>query len=809
MQQCRTNIGEYETDVFPIKNLHQLSANYVLFEIIGLRDVDDDYDNNIQFIIETLSYKLKHPVTVIHRQNKPFLVVRDEKQVIASIPSEFLVKRSEIVYFKQVNESFPIDFAKYHSVKEIVLRFLQFDIQSNLNDLPTLWQPTSGDAFFNQEAYKVVNGISIYNGFFARVVEIPNGGLGVSIDVTKKYVSQEPLNVNVTRREFEKLGGSKPHYIYRYGNQKYELRSVRFNDLNATQLKFPRRGDNKIVTLLEDVRSKFGRAMPPEVAKLPDNASALTYKTNDNEERHAIAGLCYQVFDTEDRKVSKIHRQSILDPFYRRLFIRSAFSRFFKNIRFGNIKLEFDDTPVIIEKKKFEVPDTLFGGDALLTVNPNLGDATFTTMKDLGKARKALLMDKGCYTVATFQKQYFVVPETIFHMYGNREHFLSHLVEQVNKMHPSEVGWDPQVVVYDNRNKKDSVDIGFEILKQIKETVNDKKGGYAVVMLPSNVERIKRQHDQLAALVVSECLSEHNMTASIMHTETLEECFVYRSMNGSGTYQLRRESEGKYRRYVLGVAINQVLLNNERWPFVLNTPLNADLTIGIDVKKQIAGVTFVDKYSKNILTRLDKSSNKERLTVAQMVKMLVPNIILLKRHLGYAIETVVIHRDGRLFQREKEGIMQAINTLKEKGIVSMTCSVNIVEIPKHSVIPFRLFEVTENFDMRSVRNDNGKVLNPEIGSYVMINSREAFLCTTGREFKHQGTSIPLYVKYNTGDMEFEKILKDLYYLSCLPYSKPDDCSRFPITIRITDRRINILGSDFDFESLEILKSVNF
>jgi hypothetical protein len=124
-------------------------------------------------------------------------------------------------------------------------------------------------------------------------------------------------------------------------------------------------------------------------------------------------------------------------------------------------------------------------------------------------------------------------------------------------------------------------------------------------------------------------------------------------------------------------------------------------------------------------------------------------------------------------------------------------------------VPFRLFDVTEKFDIRAHRTDNGKVLNPEIGSYVMINKREAFLCTTGREFRHQGTSIPLYIKYNSGEMNFEKLLEDLYHLSCLAYTKPDDCSRFPVTIKITDRRINTLGSDFDLESLDILKSVHF
>jgi hypothetical protein len=125
------------------------------------------------------------------------------------------------------------------------------------------------------------------------------------------------------------------------------------------------------------------------------------------------------------------------------------------------------------------------------------------------------------------------------------------------------------------------------------------------------------------------------------------------------------------------------------------------------------------------------------------------------------------------------------------------------------MISFRLFDVTEEYDIKKERLDNGKVFNPEIGSYTIISKSEAFLCTTGREFRHQGSSIPLYVKYNAGQMSFDKLLRDLYYLSCLAFTKPDDCSRFPITIKITDRRINTLGSDFDFDSLEYLKAVNF
>ena len=799
----------YETDIFKIENLHELSANYVLFEIIGLNSNDDEYDINIQHIVKSLSYTLKHPVTSINKDDKHYLVVRDESAVIAQVPSEYTVKRNEHVYFKKIDQSISLDFVNYTDEnKEIIKRFLQFEVQSQLNSRSDLWQPGSGDAFFNQDAIEVQRTVSIYNGFFVRVVELPEGGFGFSLDVTKKYIATYPLSVHLTRNDFQRQGVSKSHLVYRYGNKKYEIKAEHFSDLNATEYKFSRPSDGRLVTLLEDTRQRFGTSMPPEVAKLPDNASVLIYKTNDNEERRVIAGLCYKVFDTEDPQISGLHRKSIIAPFYRRRLIRAAFKRYMQRIKFGSIELVLNQEPVQAKKQIFKAPDILFGNDVLLSVRGSAGAKNIRT-SELGRTRKELLLDDnaGFYTKAAFQSQYFVVPETIFNMYGNKEYFLKHLTVQVDKMHPTECGWEPEIITYDNRNKKNAIDVGFEIIQKVKDYTKGRLGsGYAVIMLPSDIERIKRQHDELAALVVSECLNECKITASIMHSDTLEECFMHKTLNGVSAYVIKNEKGGKYRGYVDGVAINQVLLNNERWPYILNTPLHADLTIGIDVKKQIAGFTFVDKYSKNILTKFDKSNNKEKLSTSQVIKMLIPYITLQAKNADYSLEKIVIHRDGRLFKTEKEGIRKAIASLQEKNVLPANCNVSILEIPKHSIVPFRLFDVLSTFNIQSERQDNGQVQNPQIGSVVKLNQKEAFVCTTGKEFRHQGSSIPLFIKYESGTMAFDELLEDVYYLSCLAYTKPDDCSRFPITIKITDRRINTLGSDFDFEALDILKS---
>ena len=106
---------KYEANIFRIENLSQLTADYFLYEIIGLSestdDDDDDFDINIEYIIKSLSYKLKHPVTVLTGEGKPHLVIRADQDIVTKLPAEYKVKRGEVVYFKKIDKPFKLDFA--------------------------------------------------------------------------------------------------------------------------------------------------------------------------------------------------------------------------------------------------------------------------------------------------------------------------------------------------------------------------------------------------------------------------------------------------------------------------------------------------------------------------------------------------------------------------------------------------------------------------------------------------------------------------------------------------------------------------
>ena len=92
---------------------------------------------------------------------------------------------------------------------------------------------------------------------------------------------------------------------------------------------------------------------------------------------------------------------------------------------------------------------------------------------------------------------------------------------------------------------------------------------------------------------------------------------------------------------------------------------------------------------------------------------------------------------------------------------------------------------------------------------IVVNDEIAYVCTTGKEFLRKGTSKPLMVKFISGKMPFEKILQDVFSLSTLTFTKLDDCSRIPFTIKILDIMLRNFASDYDKEKYDFSEFEDF
>ena len=53
-----------------------------------------------------------------------------------------------------------------------------------------------------------------------------------------------------------------------------------------------------------------------------------------------------------------------------------------------------------------------------------------------------------------------------------------------------------------------------------------------------------------------------------------------------------------------------------------------------------------------------------------------------------------------------------------------------------------------------------------------------------------------------GPLALEKCLEDVYFLSCLAWTRPEDCTRFPIDIKLNDRFLGEDATEYDADDLE-------
>jgi hypothetical protein len=777
-------MARIETNDFAITNLSELSSRYHLYRIKGLNREHGEYYANRQHIIRKLSFLLKKPVTVVERDEVPYLVVRDDA---GDLPPSMTFVRVP-VFFERVGDSFEVDYTlRSPENDEICLRFLQFMIQAPLHSHHDLWQPKSGGAFFKKTHVHSNDSINHHVGFSIRVVLGPESGLALRIHIANKYVGCQPLPARIILDEFDTWRGR--HFIYHFGHQWYEIRATALSDMNTMQYPIP--SGNGWIPLLEYVAQQSRKPIPPELAQVPDDGSVITYLDNRKNERGVPSALCYQVYGAYDHGMEHLHRKSLIPPFARRILTNDFVEQYLSRLRFGNTTMNVETVPILVRPRMFNVPDLKFGNETILSVRGTEG-VHHVSLDKLGATRAALLRDPkvGFYQKEPLDRQYLILPQSVIESYGTR--FIKDLSQAVDDLYPQEHNYRPEVVSYNDRVKRTFARQGNAILEAVKAKC--RKPGYAVVMIHPTSDRTMGGEDQLAGMVICQ-LRELNLTTAVIHSAMGRESYVFgRDRQGHPEYFPRESSRKKLVGYLRNVALNKVLLTNQRWPFVLATSLHADIVIGVDVKHHTAGLIVVGRNGEKLRSFCRTSRQKEKLREDQMQKYLIEIISDESASRKEPARYIVIHRDGRMFPSELAGARKAIERLRNIGVMAANATLTVLEIAKKPQAPARFFEVSE-------RDCDEVVDNPQIGLYRVVGS-EGYLCTTGRAFPRPGTTEPLHVKYIEGELSFEKCLEDIYSLSALALTKPDDCTRYPITIKLNDRFLGEEATDYDADSLE-------
>jgi len=774
-------MSELETNIYRITNLRDLASTYRTYRVVNLHRDQEEYFQNCQQLTRKLSFKLRSPAAVIDRGDEAILVV---KQDSPEPPKEMFVVRAQ-VQFEPMDENIHLDYTTRSPENDaIAIRFLSFLVQSPLYNRPGLWQPGSGKSFFERQPHRQGEQLNLFRGYSVRPLLTSSGDIGLCVDVHSKLVYRRSLPTHLDRQAFQRWKGA--HVIYHFGLNWYEVALAEFSALNISQYKFPMNGGSAI--LYDYILNGCAKPLPPEIANLPKDSSTVVYSDNRDDKRGAAAALCYQVVGNDDHRAQQEFPSLAIPPHIRSQLIQDFVEKHLQRLRFGNTELRLDQKPMATTPKLFQVPDLEFGCHTILSTRGTAG-AVQVSLDELGRKRMSLLKDKnvGFYVSSPLDNFYFFMPQSVHETFGPV--FLKSLCATVDDLFPQAHGFEPQLAVYPDRGKNFS-QLSEAIFE--KAASDCKRGGYAVVMIPEFQRRRPRQEDTSAAFIIQQLRARSDLFTSVIHTTFGTQCYVARSgPDGRTTYHSR--AEGKLNGYLRGVAINKVLLLNQKWPFVLATPLNADAVVGIDVKGNMAGFVVTNKLGNTIVPFHKKSQQKEKLMAKQCREYFYEIINRLSEQTEILIKNIVVHRDGRLHDTEQKGIEQALQKLKDNQLIDPNAAVTFVEIPKSAPAPLRLFAI-------SIKGNGDRYVdNPQVGNYYLLSESEGFVCTTGRAFGHKGTTKPLHVIKKSGPLTLEQCLQDIFSLSCLAWTRPEDCSRDPITIKLNDRWLGEDGTDIEEE----------
>lgn len=776
---------DIETNVFPILNLNDLDFRYDRYRVRNLRRDHDEYFQNKEALVRELSFRLKVPVQSVESDGDLYLVIPENT---ADIPTNLMLVRTT-VYLDRVDCGLALNFAVRNPENDaICLRTIQFMIQAPLWRNTRLWQPSAGMAFFEKSPAEQDAGVGRHRGFAARAVIAPSGQIGLCVDTHSKFLSIEPLPMHLNRMTFRQFKGKR--CLYRYGHSWYEIQVEALSDLNVTE-ELIEATDGRI-PLIDFITRESQKPLPIELAGMPHDAAVVRYRNNRGEDRAAPAGLCYLVCDNQESVVRRLYERAIIPPHVRREHTFRFVDQYLSTLRFGEITIRVARSPERVEQKFFSVPDIEFGGGRRLTVQGTPGSSQ-VALDNLGRKRIDLLRDDraGFYVKEKFRRQYLILPQSVHESWGGR--FVADLKRTIDELYREGGGYNPEIITYKDRGPRTYRQQGRSILDALGDSVMEP--AFALVMLHPTVDQRLRQHDLLAAFVVRE-LRKQDVYAAVNHSETPQRSLILTSSkDGSPRYEVRNDQRGRYQGYLRNVALNKVLLTNNFWPFVLATPLNADVTIGVDVKNQTAGFTIVGREGAFVKTYCEASRQKEKLLKEQVLTHVTEIVRGQQKRLERPVNSVVIHRDGRCFQSEMDGAAAAIEKLKKDGFVAQNGTLSILEISKSAPVRLRMYEV------QKTHGPKPNVQNPQVGLYAIVNGNEGFLCSTGRAFPHKGTVQPLHVRCVLEGMPFVYALQDVYALSTLAWTRPEDCSRYPVTLKLTDRWLGEEASEFDEDAL--------
>ncbi|MBZ0283717.1 MAG: hypothetical protein K8L97_23470 [Anaerolineae bacterium] len=775
---------------FPIINQQKLSLNYSLIEIGSIPE-GVDLPHNLQLIRSHVQREYGTPATSIIRDGKRFLAVGTKpKKKPYPVTIEAPILQGLVVPLKLISGTTKLNLAgTTEEAQQITTNFLNFELRSALrSDEERLWKGNSPYIFYTKRPIRLSkngNDVDLYPGFACRVQFVPDVGFGLVVDTLSIFVDAKTLAERKTQGEdWRNLVGR--HFVYEFGSRWYfiQLKNVEKKTIAEAQFSDPRSGAT--INLFDYLGDRWKDYKPERLQNLKQDDLAVTYGSASHQgERYAAASLIRLRYKTSEEPAQDHHKESIVDVDDKMQDLQTIIDKYLNNkVKLEGNTLNITDQPASIPYHVFPIPSQRFGQDRVMP-RPQTDPQK---IKDSWRRRKNWLEDPDIRIYSrdgAITSQFFMMPSSLTNDEDVADQIEQDIKEAVQKYCP--VPYNPKLVVWDDENAQ-SVPLIREAIDELKKSMIEAGNSCVVVVLPSRRAKVDigkmRRH-------IKKFFSPEIRTKCVQASELIRLMEIAQKGDSKDV--------GRYQSYLTFTALDILVTSGYRL-WVLNEPLNYDLYIGIDVLNNIAGFTFVAAGGAICRFIPSHSDQKEQLSAEQVADVLGKHfreiIPRFKEIMGRLPKHIVVHRDGRWYNTESQGFNFITDQLFHEKLLPENVVKGVVEIQKTNAQRWRVFA-----------HDKNRFQNPLVGTYYIFARQRGIICTTGRPANIPGTSQPLLVNIVEGNLDMEKVLRDIYWLSILAWSKPDGVQSLPITIKLADAWLEPLGMAIDenealFEALQ-------
>jgi len=408
------------------------------------------------------------------------------------------------------------------------------------------------------------------------------------------------------------------------------------------------------------------------------------------------------------------------------------------NIRFSACMANEHDFPFGI----IPIPALVFGDGQVAKIGnyERTNDFKTNCLRQYGPFEKPTIMETCLIYRADFNR------DTIFEFYNDLKDYMQKYYRTLLSPKPKEIA------------TKDYYDLSMKIA----EYRDRMKTSFFILFLPS---KEAPEYDYLKAELPapSQAISIDNVNLKDAVKKVMDT-------------EIRNKMLARYYGIVLTMATG-IFVQAGGLPWVLGDALHGDCHIGIDIGGKEAKVAcygyLFDKQGRIVGTDIGAVQTGE-IVESSRIKMAVKKLLSkIKHQEGMKI---IIYRDGRLLQEERQGIIEAVESIIEPDI-RQTLNLSVVEIRKN--VPFRLFKKEDRF-----------IRNPLMGSFALIDENRGILCTTGYPLIRGRVAQPLLIQFVNlyGQVDIENVLKDIFYLSELNWIAGDKPTKLPIVIKLAENR---------------------